>query len=99
MAKRIYVGNLSYRTTEDQLKRLFAQAGRVEKVRIMSDRTIWPTIVAFVQMEDDDAKRAIAQFNGQELNGRSLDLRDVTDPCVWIPRKQSRVGPGGRKWI
>jgi len=84
MGKRIYVGNLSSRTTEDQLRRLFARAGNVESVRIMSDRKAWPTSVAFIEMSDVDAKRAVAQINGEELNGRKLDVKDVTDPLAWV---------------
>jgi len=86
MGKRIYVGNLSSRTTEDQLRRLFARAGRVESVRLMSDRKAWPTVVAFVEMSDVDGNRAIAQLNGQELDGRKLDVKDLRDPAAWVSR-------------
>jgi len=87
MAKRIYVGNLSNDTTENQLRHLFAQAGRVESVRIMADRKAWPSIVAFVEMGDDDAKRAIAELNGQEVNRRKLHVRDLTDLLAWLPQR------------
>jgi RNA recognition motif-containing protein len=84
MRKRIYVGNLSNGTTEDQLRSLFGQVGKVDFVRIMRDRTAWPSIVAFVEMSVDDAKKAIAQFNGKELNGRTLTVNDPTDLTSWL---------------
>jgi RNA recognition motif-containing protein len=84
MRKRIYVGNLSYGTTEDQLRSLFGQVGKVDFVRITRDRRVWPSFVAFVEMSDDDAKKAIAQFNGKELNGRRLTVNDPTDLTSWL---------------
>jgi RNA recognition motif-containing protein len=89
MSKRIYIGNISHRTTEEQLKRLFDQAGRVNSVRILRDCRAWPTIVAFVEMTDEDAKRAVALLNGHELNGKKLDVRDATDPAAWTPKDRA----------
>lgn len=78
MAKRIYVGNLSYRTTEDDLSALFEQAGQVESVNIITDRDTGRSKgFAFVEMGNEAAERAIAQFNGTELNGRALTVNQA----------------------
>jgi len=53
----------------------------------MADRKAWPSIVAFVEMGDDDAKRAIAELNGQEVNRRKLHVRDLTDLLAWLPQR------------
>ena len=73
MSKRIYVGNLSLQTTEQNLCALFAQIGQVESVTIIADRgTDQSKGFAFVEMDDEDAEKAIAQLNGTEGGGRSL---------------------------
>ncbi|HLG16331.1 MAG TPA: RNA-binding protein [Blastocatellia bacterium] len=78
MTKRIYVGNMSYQTTEGDLTSLFEQAGEVESVNIITDRdTGRPKGFAFVEMESESADKAIAQFNGSELNGRTLTVNEA----------------------
>ena len=78
MAKRIYVGNLSFQTTEDDLRDMFAQAGPVDSVRIIVDRNTGRSKgFAFVEMSDDAAEKAIAQFNGKELKGRTLTVNEA----------------------
>lgn len=78
MAKRIYIGNLSFQTTEDDLRDLFAQAGPVESVRIITDRSTGRSKgFAFIEMSDDVAAKAIAQFNGKELKGRTLTVNEA----------------------
>jgi cold-inducible RNA-binding protein len=73
MSKRIYVGNLSLQTTEQNLFALFAQIGQVASVKIITDRdTDQSKGFAFVEMGDEDAEQAIAQLNGTEVGGRSL---------------------------
>ena len=73
MSKRLYVGNLSLQTTEQNLCALFAQIGQVESVTIIADRgTDQSKGFAFVEMGDEDAEKAIAQLNGTEIGGRSL---------------------------
>jgi cold-inducible RNA-binding protein len=75
MSKRIYVGNLSLQTTEQNLFALFAQIGQVESVTIITDRdTDQSKGFAFVEMGDEDAEQAIAQLNGTEVGGRSLTV-------------------------
>lgn len=74
MAKKIYVGNMNYATTEDQLFDLFGQYGTVNSVRIITDReTNRPKGFGFVEMEEDDsAEAAISALDGQEFDGRNL---------------------------
>jgi len=77
MKKRLYVGNLSFRTTEAELKELFAQSGPVETVRIVTDReTGGSKGFAFVEM-DEGADQAIAQINGKDFNGRALTVSEA----------------------
>jgi RNA recognition motif-containing protein len=92
MSKRIYVGNLSYQTTETDLTNLFEQAGQVDSVNIITDRDTGRSKgFAFVEMGSDDAEKAIAQFNGAEVNGRALTVNEAR------PREErSGGGYGGR---
>jgi cold-inducible RNA-binding protein len=90
MSKKIYVGNLSYQTTENDLTTLFEQAGQVESVSIITDRDTGRSKgFAFVEMSNDDAEKAIAQFNGQEVNGRTLTVNEAR------PREERSGGGGG----
>ena len=89
MSKRIYVGNLSYQTTESDLTNLFEQAGQVESVNIITDRDTGRSKgFAFVEMAGDEADKAIAQFNGAEVNGRALTVNEA--------RPREERGGGGR---
>jgi cold-inducible RNA-binding protein len=88
--KRIYVGNLSYQTTEGDLTDLFEQVGQVESVNIITDRDTGRSKgFAFVEMSDEDAEKAIAQFNGTEVNGRSVTVNEAR------PREERGGGRGG----
>jgi cold-inducible RNA-binding protein len=75
----IFVGNLSYQTTQEDLHAAFAQYGNVERVNIVTDRdTGQPRGFAFVEMtEKRDAETAIAQLNGAELNGRAINVNEA----------------------
>lgn len=75
----IYIGNLSFDTTEDQLRQAFEGFGEVSTVNIISDRYSGkPRGFAFVEMsEKDDAVAAIGGLNGQELNGRTLNVNEA----------------------
>ena len=75
----IFVGNLSYQTTQDELHAAFSQYGNVERVNIITDRdTGQPRGFAFVEMtEARDAQNAIAHLNGAELNGRALNVNEA----------------------
>jgi RNA recognition motif-containing protein len=90
MSKRIYVGNLSYQTTENDLNNLFGQVGDVESVNIITDRDTGRSKgFGFVEMGNEDAEKAIAQLNGTELNGRSITVNEAR------PR-EDRGGGGNR---
>src|SRR5215212_2190181 len=90
MGKRIYVGNLSYQTTENDLTTLFEQVGQVESVNIITDRDTGRSKgFGFVEMGNDDADKAIAQFNGADLQGRSITVNEAR------PREERSGGGGG----
>ena len=90
MSKRIYVGNLSYKSTENDVASLFEQAGEVESVSIITDRDTGRSKgFGFVEMSNEDADKAIAQFNGMELNGRALTVNEAR------PREERAGGGGG----
>ncbi len=79
MAKKIYVGNMSYNTSEEELRDLFAQYGTVLSANIIIDReTRRPKGFAFVEMEDDSAAdAAISQLDGQAFGGRNLRVNEA----------------------
>jgi cold-inducible RNA-binding protein len=79
MAKRIYVGNLSFQVTEADLSELFAQVGAVDSVKIITDRDTGRSKgFAFVEMSDDSAaEQAISKFNGTDFNGRNLTVNEA----------------------
>ena len=78
MTKKVYVGNLPFKTTEDDLNSLFSQVGPVESVSIITDRDTGRSKgFGFVSMGSDDADKAIAQFNGQDFNGRALTVNEA----------------------
>jgi cold-inducible RNA-binding protein len=92
VSKRIYVGNLSFQTTEHDLSTLFERIGRVESVNIITDRDTGRSKgFAFVEMSDADADKAIAQLNGTEVGGRTLTVNEAR------PREdRGGRGDGGR---
>lgn len=75
----IFVGNLNYQTTQEELMQAFSQFGAVERVSIITDRdTGQPRGFAFVEMTDRrEAENAIAQLNGQQLNGRAMNVNEA----------------------
>lgn len=89
MATRLYIGNLPYSVGENELRRLFSQAGTVESVTMPLDRqTGRPRGFAFVQMAtDDEANAAIETFNGYVLDGRPLRVN--------IAQEREMRGGGG----
>lgn len=87
---RIFVGNLSYQTTEDQLSDLFSEAGAVESATIVTDRDTGRSRgFAFIEMDKDAAAAAIEKFNGVELNGRIINVNEAR------PRPERNFGGGG----
>ena len=91
MEVKLYVGNLSYDTTEDEIRNLFAQAGTVNEVALIKDRDTGTSKgFAFVTMStQDEAKKAIEQFNGKSLGNRDLTVNAAR------PREE-RTGGGYR---
>lgn len=79
MAKNIYVGNLSYDTTQNTLMSLFSEYGEVTSVNVITDReTGRPRGFAFVEMADDAAASAAVQgLDGQEVDGRTLKVNEA----------------------
>ena len=79
MSMKLYVGNLSFSTTNGDLSDLFAQSGTVESVRIVTDRDSGLSRgFGFVEMADrKEGENAITQFNGREVNGRALKVNEA----------------------
>ena len=96
MAKKIYVGNLSFQTTETDLSDLFGEIGQVESVQIITDRDTGRSKgFGFVQMADDAAaEKAIAQLNGTEVGGRNLTVNEARPP----QKRDFGSGGGGRRY-
>ena len=76
METKVYIGNISYDTTEEQLRTMFAEAGTVESVDIIKDRdTGRPRGFAFVMMSSQaEAEKAISMYNGKSVNDRALTV-------------------------
>jgi len=93
----IFVGNLSYQTTQEQLQDAFSQYGTVERVSIVTDRdTGQPRGFAFVEMTgDQEAKTAISQLNGTDMNGRAMNVNEAR-PKLSSGGSRSGGGGGGR---
>jgi cold-inducible RNA-binding protein len=94
---RLYVGNLSFNTSEESLREVFSQFGQVEEVKVVMDReTGRPRGFAFVSMADaDSARRAIAQLDGNMLDGRSLRVNEAEERNAG-GRSGGGGGGGGR---
>ncbi len=93
MGKNIYVGNMSYSTTQDRLQELFEAYGEVASVNVVTDReTGRPRGFAFVEMATDEgASAAIAALSGQEVDGRTLTVNEAR------PRAPHPGGRGGKR--
>jgi len=90
---KLYVGNLSYDTTEDRLRDLFSEHGEVTSVNLIMDReTGRPRGFGFVEIADDAAgKAAIEALNGSNVDGRDLNVNEAK------PREDRGGGGGGRR--
>ena len=90
MSTKLYIGNLAFQTTSQELQELFAQAGTVESASVVEDRMTGRSRgFAFVEMSTkEEATAAIDQFNGKELGGRALKVNEAK------PR-ENRAGGGG----
>ena len=92
MGKKLYVGNLPFNTTEQALVDTFSQCGTVETAKVITDRDTGRSKgFGFVEMgSDEEAQKAIEQFNGQDYNGRPLKVNEAR------PMEPRRGGGGGR---
>jgi RNA recognition motif-containing protein len=89
VSKKLYVGNLSFNSTEEEIKTMFGQFGEVTSVTIIKDRDTGRSRgFGFVEMENADA--AIAQLNGKEFGGRTLTVNEARE------REDRKGGGGGR---
>ena len=97
MAKKLYVGNLSYNVTEDSLKDVFAAIGEVQSVRIITDAATGRSKgFGFVEMAaDEDAEKAIATLNGTAVLDRTINVSEAR-PQTDRPRP-SGGGRGGQR--
>src|SRR5437868_4976408 len=95
MGTKLYVGNLSFNTTENELQELFSQAGAVQEVTLMQDKFTGKSRgFAFVTMgSEQDAQNAIAKINGQTVEGRTLTVNEARPR---EPRPPGGGGGGGR---
>lgn len=92
MSTKLYVGNLAFQTTSQELQELFATAGTVESASVVEDRDTGRSRgFAFVEMSTkEEATAAIEQFNGKEVGGRALKVNEAK------PRENRSGGGGGR---
>ena len=95
--KRLYVGNLSFHTTEDQLRGIFASYGQIDSVSLVTDRNTGQSRgFAFVEVADDAAAdKAIAELNGRDLDGRNLTVNEARPREERAPRGGGGGGRGG----
>ena len=91
--KNLFVGNLSFNATEDELRDLFSAFGEVQQVRIMTDRDTGKSRgFAFVEIADDEAAaKAVADLNGKEYGGRALTINEARPK----PERRGGFGSGG----
>ncbi|MCC6346499.1 MAG: RNA-binding protein [Nitrospirales bacterium] len=96
MAKKVYVGNISFRATEDDLRNLFAAHGQVESVKLITDAmTGQPKGFGFVEMAtEEDAQKAINALHGAPFMERTLTVAEAKPQQ---PRERSGFGGGGRR--
>ena len=92
MTMKLYVGNLAFETSSNDLQTLFAQAGTVESVALIEDRETGRSRgFGFVEMSTkEEGAAAVAQFNGKDLDGRTLKVNEAK------PREDRGGGGGGR---
>ena len=91
MSKKMYVGNLSFNATEDSVRELFSEFGKVESVAMINDRDTGRFRgFCFVEMETSAANAAIKALDGQEVDGRDLKVNEAK------PREERSGGGGNR---
>jgi RNA recognition motif-containing protein len=100
MGKKLFVGNLNFKTNDDDLRELFGQAGTVDSATVMMDRATGRSRgFGFVEMStDEEAQKAIQQFNSYEFQGRNLNVNEARERTPGGPRGGGYGGgySGGR---
>ena len=97
MVKKIYVGNLSFQTPENEVRRVFEQFGTVRSVSVITDRETGRSKgFGFVEMEEEGALKAIASLSGSELNGRQLTVNEAK-PMVRRPPEDGQYRGGANR--
>jgi RNA recognition motif-containing protein len=90
MSAKLFVGNLSYETTSDEIRDLFSEVGAVESCQVITDRDTGRSKgFGFVEMSKTDATTAKAKFDGQDLHGRALKVDEAK------PKTDNRNNGGG----
>ncbi len=95
----VFVGNLSFQTTQDDLNSIFSQYGAVERVNVVTDRTTGQSRgFAFVEMSSrSEAESAISALNGTDLHGRTLNVNEARPKSEGTRAGGGRSGGGFRK--
>jgi cold-inducible RNA-binding protein len=98
MGKKLYVGNLPFSTTDQDLNEIFTQVGQVASAKVIMDRDSGRSKgFGFVEMNsDEEAQSAISQFNGAQLNGRPLTVNEARPMAPRSQENRSSFGGGNR---
>ena len=89
--KRIYVGNLPWSADDNALREIFSAVGTVHSAAVITDRETGRSRgFGFIEMDNDDADKAISQLNGQDMDGRPLRVNEA--------RERTSRGGGGGRW-
>jgi len=95
MSKKLYVGNLSFNSTEDDIRTQFATFGEVISVNLITDRETGRLRgFGFVEMDEEGARAAIQGMDGKDFGGRNLKVNEAEDK----PRSGGGSGRGDRRW-
>ncbi|MES1245987.1 MAG: RNA-binding protein [Acidobacteriota bacterium] len=97
MGRKLFVGNLNFATTSDDLRQLFAEAGTCESATVMMDRVTGRSRgFGFVEMStEEEAQRAVEKFNGQQFQGRGLNVNEARERTPGAPRGAGGYSGGG----
>src|SRR5436305_2814556 len=96
MGKKLFVGNLNFKTNDDDLRTLFSQRGTCDSATVMMDRATGRSRgFGFVEMStDEEAQKAIQQFNGYDFQGRNLNVNEARERTPGGPRPGGYAGGG-----
>lgn len=103
MGKKLYIGNLSYQASNEDLAELFSQAGTVESASVVTDKQSGQSRgFGFVEMStDEEAAEAVERLNGQEIRGRAIKVSEarprVDSPRPRFDRSDRGHGPSGER--